>query len=67
MKDGVLTCVVALSEHCSGSIEYDFNTGCLRAHKPDDMRNIRWIYYLFGFLKICRGMVRSAPVDDELL
>lgn len=67
MKDGVFTCVVETSGHCAGSIEFNFNTGYLHAHKPEDMRNIRWMYYLFGFLKICRGMVKSVPANDELL
>ena len=67
MTDGVVTCVIETTGHAPGSIEYDFNTGFFQAHKPQDMRNIRWFYYLFGFIKICRSMVKTAPVDDELL
>lgn len=66
MTDGVLTCVVDMGS-VSGSIEYDFNTGNFIAHKPESMRNIRWFYYLFVFLKICCFMVKSVPDNDELL
>ena len=67
MSDGVFTCVVDHDGKFPGSMEYNFNDGYFIAHKPENMRNIRWFYYLFGFLKLCRGMVKSAPDNDELL
>lgn len=64
MKDGVFICVLETSCPTPGSMEYNFNTGEFQAHKPETMRNIRWLYYLVGFIGICRRMVRSVPVND---
>lgn len=60
MKDGVFTCIVETHNYC-GSLSYNFITGELSAHRPDNMENRFWFWYVKEFMAICHKMVKPKP------
>lgn len=60
MKDGVFTCIVETHSYC-GTLSYDFINGEFVAHKPENMENRFWFWYVKEFITICHKMVKPKP------
>lgn len=54
----VVTCVYESANYC-GSMQYDFQSGELFGHKPENMSNLDWFRLVKNFMSVCRRMLET--------